>query len=449
MRAGTDVTTRSMRPDTSLLLSRLASDRYDINGVPDADRAQARERAAALVEQLLSDLCWVGALSVSPLGAAWSTDVDVYLAEEIPTPWLEEAGWLPLDGVLERIGSPGRGRWLVMDAEDPLAMAHLHVGVPPEPVSAVLRRARRRGEVRLREVLELLALSGEGHQLPPEDPVVGVALRFAEGANASSLPVVLRSGVGGELVRARAATGRLRRSLRPRLGVAISGVDGAGKSTLSEIVLGDLRRAGIPAERVWTRPGLRIGVLKRVGTAVKRVLGEDPRPTVRRVAQGESPAMLRSRRGLAGWVWSFLVTCSFVIDVRRRQLAGRGILLYDRHLLDALATLRLAYGGVDTRLHEAIVRRMLPDAFASFYLEVPADVARARKRDDVFGAYAVSHQLETYASALAATGDGVHVLDALRPPRVLASQVLATLTQVAGEPSVGRGLSRDNQHDGA
>ncbi|MGI8631533.1 MAG: hypothetical protein ACR2NA_03155 [Solirubrobacterales bacterium] len=426
------MTTTSMCPDTSLLLSRLASDRYDINGVPAADRAQARERAAALVQQLLSDLRLGGALSVSPLGAAWSTDVDVYLDQDIPTPRLEEAGWLPLDGLLARIGSPGRGRWLVMDGEDPLAIVHLHVGVPPEPVSAVLRRAHRRGEVRLREVLELLALSDEGQQLPADDPVVRVALRFPAGADAASLPIVLRSGVGRKLVRARAATGRLRRSLRPRLGVAISGVDGAGKSTLSQIVVDDLHRAGIPADRIWTRPGLRIGVLERVGIAVKHVLGEDPRPTVQRVAQGESPAMLRSRRGLAGWAWSFLVTCSFLIDVRRRQLAGRGILFYDRHVLDALATLRLAYGGVDTRLHEAVARRLLPNAFASFYLEVPADVARARKHDDVFGAYAIAHQLETYASALAVAGAGVHILDGLRPPRVLANDVLATLAEVAG-----------------
>ncbi len=411
-----------------LLLSRLPSSLYEVNGVPSEDLARARERAAELVAGALADLLQPDGLSVSPLGPAWSTDVDAYLHEPVSPERLEQAGWLPFDGVLERVGSSGRGRWLVMDGDDPLVIADLQVGTPPDPVTAVLTRVRRRGELRLREVLELLVLQGTGHRLPAGEPAVQLALRFSDGANVASLPVALGSRVPLTLVRARKIAGRMRRSLRPRLGLAISGVDGAGKSTVAEMLLEDLGRSGIPAERIWTRPGLRIGALGRVGIVVKRVIRDNPAPAIQRVGKGEAPAAVRSRRGVVGWLWSFLVTCSFVLDVRRRHLAGRGILLYDRHLLDALATLRFAYGGIDTRLHEALIHRLVPKVFRTFYLAVPADVAHERKRDEIFGAYAVTRQLETYASALSLVPD-VHVLDALRPPRALANEILRDLAQ--------------------
>jgi len=422
------MTTASTGPQASLLLSRLPSARHEINGVPPEDRARARERAAAIVAGELRDVLAPGGLSVSPLGAAWSTDIDAYLLRAVSPERLHGAGWLAFDGVLERIGSPGRGRWLVMDGDDPLVIADLHVGPPPDPVTAVLRRVRRRGELRLREVLELLALRDAGHLLPAEDRAVRLALELSDGADLAGLPAAVGSRAQPQLARGRRIAGRVRRSRRPRLSIAISGVDGAGKSTLAQMLLDDLARSGVPCERVWTRPGLRIGALGRVGKMVKRVIRDDPAPAVQRLGKGDAPATVRSRRGVMGWGWSFLVTCSFVIDVRRRHLAGRGILLYDRHLLDALATLRFAYGGIDTRLHEAVVRRLVPKVFATFYLDLPAEVAQERKPDEVFGACAVTHQLETYASALL-TLPGVHALDALRPPRTLASEVLRALAQ--------------------
>ena len=424
------MTTASTGPQASLLLSRLPSARHEVNGVPPEDRAQARERAAAIVAEQLRDALQPGGLSVSPMGAAWSTDIDAYLLRAVSPEQLRQAGWLPFDGVLERIGSAGRGRWLVMDGDDPLVIADLHVGPPPDPVTAVLHRVRHRGELRLREVLELLALRDAGHPLPAEDRAVRLALEFAEGTHVAELPVAIGSRAQLRLAPRRKIAGSVRRSLRPRLGIAISGVDGAGKSTVAQMLLGDLARSGIPCERVWTRPGLRIGALGRVSKVVKRVIRDNPAPAVRRMGKGHDPATVRSRRGVVGWVWCFLVTCSFVMDVRRRHLAGRGILLYDRHLLDALATLRFAYGGIDTRPHEAVVSRLVPKVVATFYLDLPAEVAQRRKPDDVFGAHAVAHQLETYASALLTRPD-VHVLDALQTPRTLASEVLRALAQGA------------------
>ena len=91
-----------------------------------------------------------------------------------------------------------------------------------------------------------------------------------------------------------------------------------------------------------------------------------------------------------------LVILSFLVDVRRQHLRGRGVLLYDRHLLDALVTLDFVYEGVDLRLHRALVRRGLPKPALSIYLDVPAELASARKPEDIFGEYAIRRQLESY-----------------------------------------------------
>ena len=387
------------------------------NGVPEPARAAARERAADLVRAALPD----AHLRVSCLGPAWSSDLDVHVRDEPPAAQLTALGWLPLDALLARIGSPGRGRWLVTDGDVPLAMADLKTDAPPEPVPATIARARRRGEVRLREALELLALREAGHRLPAGDRVVQIVLERErrQGPDPSRFPVP----VGGRRVRRLAARARP----RPRLVIALSGVDGAGKSTLARLLADDLAAVGVPVERVWTRPGMRLGLLARAARLAKRALREDTAPGIRRVARGAEAGAVRSRRGTTGWAWSLLVTLAFLADVRRRHLRARGVLVYDRHLLDAIATLRFGYAGSDTRLQEALVRALLPRAHATFYLDTSAELALARKDDPLFGEHAVRRQLELYATLLDRV-PGVHRLDAARPARGLAHEVLRTLT---------------------
>jgi thymidylate kinase len=427
-----------LQPEDDSLLARLPPEVYAENGVPDAETAAARERAAALVGDVLADVLQPDGLRLSPLGAAWSRDLDAHVVRRPEPEQLSRRGWLPLDALLSRMGSQGDGRWLVMDGHTPLAPVDLDLAPVPGPAASVLARCRRRREVRLREVLELRALLRAGHPLPASDPAVALAARIEAGLGGEQLaawvdgpPLAPPARLPAR--RVRAPVDKLRRIASRRLTVAVSGVDGAGKSTLTRRLEEALSRAGIPVTTVWTRPGLRLGPLDRLAALGKRVLRQDPQPGIRAIAAGERSETLPSRRGWVGWAWSLLVTISFVLDVRRRHYGGRGVVLYDRHLLDALATLEFAYPGVDTRLHEILVRRSLPRAAVSFYLDTPADVALARKPGDAFGAHAVSTQLAVYDRLLERAA-GVRILDGTDPPEELAHTALRHLVEAVDGP---------------
>lgn len=60
--------------------------------------------------------------------------------------------------LLYRLGIRDRGIWAIVDDRMVLAELDLHVGPPPEPVASLLSRCQRRGEVRLREVLDVRVL---------------------------------------------------------------------------------------------------------------------------------------------------------------------------------------------------------------------------------------------------------------------------------------------------
>lgn len=413
-------------PEDEQLLARVPPERRAENGVPDPGVAQARERAAVLVTEAFDALLVPGGMRTSPLGASWSRDLDLHVTRLPAEGKLEAMGWMPMDHLFTRLGHPGRGRWAVVEDGRVLGCAEFHSNPPPDPLSSLIERCRRRGEVRLREVLELRSLARAGRDLP-NHPVVAVAARIEKGLGGDDLarwatgpslpaPAALRRPA------IRRAIGRVRSSARPSVVVAISGVDGAGKSTVAQAVAGDLGQLGVPVGVVWTRPGMRLGWLENAAQAGKRLLRQDPAPGVSQVAAG-SEVTPASRRGPLGWVWSLLVALSFVADVRRRHRAVRGVAICDRYLLDALVTMDFVYRGVDLRAHKALIRRLLPAATHSFLLDLSAADALARKDDPLFGRYAVEEQLDRYATYRREI-PGLRVLDARLPPRTLCSEIL-------------------------
>jgi thymidylate kinase len=416
-----------MTPEDEQLIARVPQDRWARNAIPEVEVAAARERAAHAAAEALGDLLRPAGIRTSPLGPGWSRDLDLHVTA-LPEPTgLLDRGWFPIDRLLGHLGSSGRGRWAVVEDGRLLACADLHTTAPPDALASLLDRCRRRGEVRVREVLELRTLLRSGSLLPHRDPVIEAAADIERGLGGENL----RSWASGrtrpvpaplDRPPARSAVARWRSLLRPRFVVALSGVDGAGKSTVAGALAGDLERLGIPAGSVWTRPGMRLHWLDRLARAAKRPLRQDAAPGVGRVAAGLGSG-LASRRGVVGWTWALLVTAAFLRDARRRHRRARGVVIHDRHLLDAIVTLEFVYAGVDLRLHRALVRRFLPAAALTVYLDLPATVAAARKPDDLFGSHAVSEQLERYSAHLHEI-PGVHTLDATRPPAEMALQIL-------------------------
>lgn len=172
---------------------------------------------------------------------------------------------------------------------------------------------------------------------------------------------------------------------------------------------------------------MRLRLLDRIAALGKRVLRQDSAPGIRSVAEGGEPGALASRRGFLGWMWALLVTLAFLFDVRKRHLRARGVVLYDRHLLDGLVTLHFAYGGVGLRFQAALIKMFLPHAAVTLYLKAPADVAVERKPGDVIGEHAVARQLELYERFARDVGN-LHELDATAAPSELTMSALYALT---------------------
>ena len=409
-----------MTDDGLVDAARLRHARRD--GIPGPEEVAVREEAVRRVRQVLEPWLAPDGLVPSPLGPAWTRELRAVTTADVPADDLTAAGWLPLDGLRRRLGLPGAGHWAVTDGTRVVGAVLLARSPDPDRVMTVLARARERGEVTLHDVLELRALRAAGDRFPDASPVLTAAadveialgsrdlVRWTSGRRADS-PVPLP------------AARRVRRVV-----VAVSGVDGAGKSSLLENLEADLERCGLPTSRVWLRPGMGLGPLAGLAQRVKRRRGADESPGIGRIA-ADPDTVLGSRRGVQGWVWSLLVTLAFVAGVRRQHRAASGVVLYDRHLLDALVTLDFAYAGSDLRLQRWLVRRLVPAADVALHLDVPAEEAVRRKPGDPIGERAVRRQLAAYAE-VAPTLPPAEALDATLPRAVLAERALALVLAV-------------------
>ena len=434
-----------LEPSDEELVSRLPSEHRAIHGVPAPDTVARHEAAVTAAQEVLGPFMRPGGVRVSPLGPGWSTDVDLHVTAYPPPALLLDNGWLPLDDLLHRLGSKGEGRWAIVAERVVLVGADVTTALVPDPLTSLRRRAARRAEVRLREVLELRVLQRLGTVLPEGDEVVHAAAALESALGGDELQRFVQPGAswrqwdpipvpGG----ARAAVRRKVAGLRParRVVVGVSGVDGSGKSSLTQGLADDFAAAGVPASVLWTRPGMRLRTLAATARVAHRLFRLGPAPTVRSVASGASD--LASRRGALGRLWAVGVSVAFAVDVRRRHAKAHGVVLYDRHLLDALVTLDFVYAGVDLGVARWIVRRAVPRAAFCLYVDVPAEVALARKPGDTFGEHAIRRQLEHYAARRNEFPDLV-MLDGRRSLDELRMEALRHLTGVAGSRATPAG----------
>ncbi|HVS28204.1 MAG TPA: hypothetical protein VHE14_01545 [Solirubrobacteraceae bacterium] len=231
---------------------------------------------------------------------------------------------------------------------------------------------------------------------------------------------------------------------RPRRGavVALSGLDGVGKSTQAETLRASLTKLGYEAAVVWVPIGNSPSLRRFAGTA-KRSLARLPvgplahadRETVERrlLSQtGDGVLVGGGWRRVAVSLWSTVLTLANALSYRRsaRGTRTRGrIVIFDRYVLDTVVALRFAYAPEGRLpLQEALVRLLAPAPRCAFLLDAAPETAHARKPDWSLAQTRMRAELYRRASRSL----GVRRLDAERAADELAAQiareVLETIT---------------------
>ncbi|MGI8438874.1 MAG: hypothetical protein ACR2NV_01500 [Thermoleophilaceae bacterium] len=212
--------------------------------------------------------------------------------------------------------------------------------------------------------------------------------------------LALRSHAARAALRARARA-RLARALGPRMSargrrapggaplIALSGMDGAGKSTAALTVAASLRTSGW--EDVVVSWGRLVdgdaGLLQRIAGPAKRIVrfqGRVADPVAAGAPRGDSASETAAdgRRSPVAWTWILVVALVSARSSRRAALAGRRTtaVVCDRWLIDSLVDLEVRYGR--HRVAEWALRRILPCPDLSVLLDVDPATAAARKPGD-------------------------------------------------------------------
>jgi thymidylate kinase len=230
------------------------------------------------------------------------------------------------------------------------------------------------------------------------------------------------------------AARRAPRGPRPLL-VALSGMDGAGKSTAAIAVMEHLTARARPAEVAWARLGTERELLDRLAMPVKRLLRRsgtvaDPvaagGPAVEKV---QDPRESGGRRRPTSWVWIAIVAWASARTYRRTARGRRrGVsVVCDRWVTDAIVDLELRYGR--HRLGQAILRRLPPRPDLQVLLEIDAATSIARKPQDQAERVLVEME-RLYAEE--ARSARIERVDARRPREEVERSLLALIDPLLG-----------------
>jgi thymidylate kinase len=228
-------------------------------------------------------------------------------------------------------------------------------------------------------------------------------------------------------LRARLGAARdLLRGRRRGAVIALSGIDGAGKSTQAAALADALERLGFDVVVQWTRLGFNDRFWDRAVRA-KRVINRmlDRRPSARPEvpATVDRVAALRRRSTVLTELWAIAMTLENACAQRRAvgaQLARGRVVVCDRHTLDSVVSLRSLLGhdrsfGLQRALLQALTRRPL----RAFLLDAEAETAWARKGE--LGLQRLRRHREHYLAEHRRLG--VVRLDAAAPPAELAARI--------------------------
>jgi thymidylate kinase len=244
--------------------------------------------------------------------------------------------------------------------------------------------------------------------------------------------VTVTAGPGRALAKAgrRVAAAR---PVRPRV-VGFSGLDGSGKSSQVRALLTTLEQLGVAVVAEWKplghNPSIRNvrRVIKRAYAALRgwdaEQLDRSKQPG-RSLIAGTNPSLLGGRQNrLVTNLWSTYVVLAsaghYRMVVLRNAGSGR-LIVFDRYALDTTAQLRFFYGASNRfRLQRLVIRLLCPRPICAWLLEVPGEVAFARKQEQ----YNVA-QLKEQEMLLREEADrlGVTRLDGTRPMDELSEHI--------------------------
>ena len=307
-----------------------------------------------------------------------------------------------LDGFLARCQDAGAELPVASPADRLLIRAAEAVG--GRPLDHVARKARPLLALPgARERLDQVAASENARALA--DLIVHVdSLAGAAAGGPLSWRLALRAAVRSPLARA-ALRERARRALgivqRPEppagaqpgqgLIVALSGMDGSGKSTAALELVARLHERDRPAIVAWNRLAAETEILELISAPARRLLRRRGRTAAGDLmnatepSAGEAPGGA-AERGLAGRVvdsaWVALVAAISARSCRRaaRHRSAGLVVVCDRWLLDALVDLEILYGR--RRLAAWVLRRATPHADLAVLLEVDPATSAKRKPGD-------------------------------------------------------------------
>lgn len=188
--------------------------------------------------------------------------------------------------------------------------------------------------------------------------------------------------------------------------VVFLGPDGAGKSTVLELVAAGLAERGVPCVTRYFAPGF----LRRY-----RPRGQ-AKPTI-------APHAGRQYGALRSFLKVTLLMFEFCVGIARARRSGQ-VQLFDRFLHDVLVDpVRYRLGRVRWWMRGLL--RFAPEPDLAVVLVAPCDVIRARKQE--VPVEETSRQIDAY-SRVADRFRAALLLDNSRAPEDIAQQVLAEVT---------------------
>jgi dTMP kinase len=181
---------------------------------------------------------------------------------------------------------------------------------------------------------------------------------------------------------------RLRIHSQPRMLITLSGVDGCGKTTQTEMLQSAFEVCHLRANRVWSRAGSARWLQLFTRWSKKRsAMNGALQPA--QEAQLDAKIRLRQQRFRSPWMrwgWSWLTTLELLLWYARQVtlplLLGR-VVICDRYVQDALADWAAYFGepAIERRLAARTLRWLTPRPRLGFWLDVPVEVAQSRSAE--------------------------------------------------------------------